>query len=221
MTSLKKYIKDNSNILKNRDKTQGVLSDFFSGDTITVKRLMKGYDNGIIDVLNEENVDEDTKNRFVYKLVRKEDLIQDVAIEIFDEWAVLLGKKSTRHNKFIIINQDVKTGSDDKAINFKNNSLDGNERKQFNLINETLNNDLTKYGNYKKLSNDGKIEIIKSQSIKAIISNNAIMKYIDYIFVISCVVATVTSALVLIAYKVRLNTITKVIKAAIKTIFGL
>lgn len=209
MKSLKKYIKDNPHILENRDRIQGVLSDFLSGDKITVKRLMKGYDNGIIDVLNEENVDEDTKNKFLYKLIRKEDLIQDVAIEIFDEWANLLGKNIISNNKIRINNNDNiniiseydKAKSNGKVIDNKINNLKYKVRNQTRLkndINKTLNNEVLKEHNNKKSSNAKKRKIIKAQSIKTIVSNNTIMKFFNYIFIISYVVATVTSVLVFI-----------------------
>ena len=174
MTSLKEYIKDNPHILKNRDRIQGVLSDFLSADKVIVKRLMKGYDNGIIDVLNEENVDEDTKNRFVYKLIRKEDLIQDVAIEIFDEWADILGRHVLSDNKINNNNDVAIISKDDKANNnvkINNSKIKDFNNKKWNQVgleyetNRTINNELKNHSSSKKQNRNNE----KRQQIDKII----------------------------------------------------
>ena len=63
------HIHKNNQVLKNRIKLHAVLLDFFSGDTITVRRLFKGYDLGIIDYIEKNSGGGDIAKSFFFKQI--------------------------------------------------------------------------------------------------------------------------------------------------------
>ena len=112
---LKKYFKSNPQILADRQRTQAVLSDYFNGDNIKVRRMMKGYDHGIVNLLDNEEIDGITKNNFIGKLIRQEDLKENVATDIYVQWEKILSKNFT-------IKQNVKKQNNNTLTN--NNTYD-------------------------------------------------------------------------------------------------
>ena len=96
---LKKYFESNPQILADRQRTKAVLGDYFNGDYIKVRRMMKGYDYGIVYLLSNEKIDEIAKNNFIGKLIRQEDLMENVANDIYVQWEKILSKNFTIKQK--------------------------------------------------------------------------------------------------------------------------
>lgn len=81
------YVCNNENVLVSRKKIYSTFLDFFRGDQITVRRLLKGFDLGIIEYINSRNGDEDiNKSIFISRLIKNDDLLYKRAVEIYDFW---------------------------------------------------------------------------------------------------------------------------------------
>ena len=94
MINLNEYINGNKDILNDRLRTASLLSDYFNGDKVKVKRMMKGYDIGIVKLFKEKDGFFDLKQKIIQTLIEEEDLQEQIALEIYLFWnSVFNGNK--------------------------------------------------------------------------------------------------------------------------------
>lgn len=90
---LKKILLDRPEILSDKVKIKGLLSDTFEGDEAKVNRMMKAYEIGIVEALLSGSGDDLQKSTLVNKLINRHDMISDKAEWSIRTWFSILDKK--------------------------------------------------------------------------------------------------------------------------------
>ncbi len=151
---LRDYLKSNKEILNSRSKTEGILLDYYGGNQQIVKRLMKGYDCGVVSIFLNNELDEIKKNNFIGRLVREEDLIENVARDIYNEWQNILtdgnvkqlikSEANNKNSKEKIELATISIKTKNSPITLSNTSI---KKKQVTLQKKKQKNKSAKKGN--------------------------------------------------------------------------
>lgn len=114
----KNKMKD-SCVFYEKEKVRAILLDYFNGDDIKVKRMMKGYDAGIKNINFNKNLSEIEYNRILYKLIDDEDIVENKAKAIIDSWLNLYGISVECTDKEIIKTENINNKKNQKNIRSK------------------------------------------------------------------------------------------------------
>ena len=73
-------------LLSDQKKLRSVFADYYENDTVTINRMLKAYEIGILDTLQKEDQNPFEKQILIDKLVSQHDMMQDKADEAIEEW---------------------------------------------------------------------------------------------------------------------------------------